>query len=299
MGRHHAGHRRAVHPRADPRTAAQPARSISYLVRYTNAPWLVIEDPGAPDHGLFARDKDGNPLVIDRRTGKVVRRKTSTPGREAGSQGRGHPADGRKARPVFELMAENISTTHTHPTVAERCGAPPRRIRQACRRTREGGLRGRDRHRPALDRLAGRKHDKMIGRPVSFHAMRGISAHSNGFQTAARCTCCRSCSARSRCPAASASSRPTPSRREPIPSRMPESHPGAAARRAASRLPAGPRRPAAGRGRHAAHRQGVYLGCPLSAHGLMHMVISNAARGDPYGSTRCSSTWPTWPGTRR
>ena len=23
----------------------------------------------------------------------------------------------------------------------------------------------------------------MIGRPVSFHAMRGISAHSNGFQT--------------------------------------------------------------------------------------------------------------------
>ena len=24
----------------------------------------------------------------------------------------------------------------------------------------------------------------MIGRPVSFHAMRGISAHSNGFQTA-------------------------------------------------------------------------------------------------------------------
>ena len=23
----------------------------------------------------------------------------------------------------------------------------------------------------------------MIGRPVSFHAMRGVSAHSNGFQT--------------------------------------------------------------------------------------------------------------------
>ena len=30
---------------------------------------------------------------------------------------------------------------------------------------------------------AGRKHDKFIGRPVSMHAMRGISAHSNGFQT--------------------------------------------------------------------------------------------------------------------
>ena len=30
---------------------------------------------------------------------------------------------------------------------------------------------------------AGRKQDKFIGRPVSMHAMRGISAHSNGFQT--------------------------------------------------------------------------------------------------------------------
>jgi len=29
----------------------------------------------------------------------------------------------------------------------------------------------------------GKKHAKMVGRPVSFHAMRGISAHSNGFQT--------------------------------------------------------------------------------------------------------------------
>ena len=31
--------------------------------------------------------------------------------------------------------------------------------------------------------MNGNKHDKMIGRPVSMHAMRGISAHSNGFDT--------------------------------------------------------------------------------------------------------------------
>ena len=29
----------------------------------------------------------------------------------------------------------------------------------------------------------GEKHETMIGRPVSMHSMRGISAHSNGFQT--------------------------------------------------------------------------------------------------------------------
>jgi anaerobic selenocysteine-containing dehydrogenase len=38
---------------------------------------------------------------------------------------------------------------------------------------------------------------------------------------------------------------------------------------------------------------------PLSVHGLMHNVITNAWRGDPYPSTRCSCSWPTWPGTRR
>jgi sulfite dehydrogenase (quinone) subunit SoeA len=30
----------------------------------------------------------------------------------------------------------------------------------------------------------GNAHATMVGRPVTFHAMRGISAHSNGFQTA-------------------------------------------------------------------------------------------------------------------
>ena len=29
----------------------------------------------------------------------------------------------------------------------------------------------------------GRRHEKMIGRPVGMHAMRGISAHANGFHT--------------------------------------------------------------------------------------------------------------------
>ena len=29
----------------------------------------------------------------------------------------------------------------------------------------------------------GETHKTMTGRPVSFHAMRGISAHANGFQT--------------------------------------------------------------------------------------------------------------------
>jgi anaerobic selenocysteine-containing dehydrogenase len=35
---------------------------LDYLVRHTNAHWLVIDEPGAADHGLIARDAAGNPL---------------------------------------------------------------------------------------------------------------------------------------------------------------------------------------------------------------------------------------------
>ena len=38
---------------------------------------------------------------------------------------------------------------------------------------------------------------------------------------------------------------------------------------------------------------------PLAAHGLLHMVIANAAPAIPTRSIRSSSTWRTWRGTRR
>ena len=45
---------------------------LDYLVRYTNAPWLVIRDPGAADDGLFARGPDGEPLCWDSNTNQMV-----------------------------------------------------------------------------------------------------------------------------------------------------------------------------------------------------------------------------------
>src|SRR5690606_7081718 len=39
---------------------------LDFLVRYTNAPWLVLRNPGGADDGLFARDADGNPLAWDK-----------------------------------------------------------------------------------------------------------------------------------------------------------------------------------------------------------------------------------------
>ena len=45
---------------------------VDYLRRYTNAPWLVIRNPGNANDGLILRDADGEPKVIDRLTGCLL-----------------------------------------------------------------------------------------------------------------------------------------------------------------------------------------------------------------------------------
>src|ERR1700761_993019 len=45
---------------------------LDYLMRFTNASWLVIDDKGATDDGLFARGANGTPLAFDRTSGGLV-----------------------------------------------------------------------------------------------------------------------------------------------------------------------------------------------------------------------------------
>src|SRR5882724_4303114 len=48
---------------------------LDYLVRFTNAHWLVIQAANAaksPKDGLFARDAEGRPLAFDKTSGTVV-----------------------------------------------------------------------------------------------------------------------------------------------------------------------------------------------------------------------------------
>jgi hypothetical protein len=50
----------------------------------------------------------------------------------------------------------------------------------------------------------------------------------------------------------------------------------------------------------AAHRQGIFLGCAaVGARHDAHGDLQRACAAIPTASTRCSCTWPTWPGTRR
>ena len=78
---------------------------VDYLIRYTNAPWLVIQDPGSREDGLFARDEAGRPLVWDRVDEGAAPGESSRDVRPA-LKGEVTLADGRRARPVFHLLAE-------------------------------------------------------------------------------------------------------------------------------------------------------------------------------------------------
>ena len=77
---------------------------VDYLRRYTNAPWLVIRNPGAADDGLFLRDADGEPQVIDRLTGAVISYKTKNV--SVAMHGEVPLGSGGVATPVFVLMTE-------------------------------------------------------------------------------------------------------------------------------------------------------------------------------------------------
>jgi sulfite dehydrogenase (quinone) subunit SoeA len=138
-----------------------------------------------------------------------------------------------------------------------------------------------------MDRRLGRRHEKMIGRPVSMHAMRGISAHSNGFQTCRMIHVLQILLGSIDCPGGFRYKPPYPKQTPPnlLPHGAPQDilpelplggpHLG---------FPHGPQHLLIdGAGNPSRLDKGFSWEAPLSAHGLMHMVIGNAARRDPYG----------------
>ena len=154
---------------------------LDYLVRYSNAAWLVIDEPGAADHGLFLRDGDGNPLCHDAAAGAVISAKTPI-ARPSLTGTFEH--DGRKVRPSFAYLVERYLGADYSPERAERAtGVPAATIRRIAGELAHAAFEEQIELDIPWTDVYGTRHEKTVGRPVSMHAMRGISAHSNGFQT--------------------------------------------------------------------------------------------------------------------
>ena len=268
---------------------------LDYLVRYANAHWLVVRNPGGADDGLFARDADGNalcalhpspdapsPQPLSREERSFAR--ADATGISPAVVGEYTLPDGRIAMPVFQLIVERyLDPQYSPDVVSERCGIPADTIRRIARELAEAAFDSGLSLPVAWTDAWGREHAEMVGRPVAMHAMRGISAHSNGFHT---CRALHLLQLLLGAIDAPGSFRYQPPYPKPIP--LPN-RPGKT-RRDNGALDAPPlgfvHGPEdlviddAGHPRRIDHA--FSWAYPLSAHGMMHTVIRNAWAGDPY-----------------
>ncbi|PKM14398.1 MAG: formate dehydrogenase [Gammaproteobacteria bacterium HGW-Gammaproteobacteria-2] len=277
---------------------------LDYLVRYSNAHWLVIRDPGASDDGLFARDEQGRALCAVRKSEPSP--PTPLPVGE-GSEGRATHAgtqfvpadrtgiaplvvgeytlpDGRLAVPALHLVVERyLDPQYAPAAVAERCGVPAATIRRLAQELAQAAFDSNLRLPIRWTDVHGVEHAEMIGRPVAMHAMRGISAHSNGFHTCRALHLLQLLLGAVDTPGSFRYQPPYP---RPIP---PANRPGKS-RRADGSLDAGPLGFIHGpedllvdeNGQPRRIDHAFSWAYPLAAHGMMHTVIRNAWAGDPY-----------------
>ena len=258
---------------------------VDYLVRYSNAPWLVIDAPGTAEHGLFARDADGKPLIFETVTERPVAE--GTRGARPALSGRFQLGDGRFAVPSFQLLAEKyLDPKYAPEAVSGETGIAPEVIRGlAAEIARVAFEETISIDQPWTD-MHGERHESYIGRPVSFHAMRGLSAHSNGFQTARALHMLQVLIGAVDCPGAfrfeppypkPVEAHPTPhGRAEHFGSNKPLSGPHLG-------FPRGPEDMLIdAEGRPNRIDKAFSWDAPFAVHGAMHMVIANAHAGDPY-----------------
>ncbi len=254
-----------------------------YLARYTNAAVLVIREPGAADDGLFLRDAEGRPLAWDRATGRAA---DALDPNVAPALAGEVTANGRRCVPVFQMIAERyLDPAYAPEAVAEKCGIPADTIRRIAAELAQIAFEEAIELPVAWTDWAGRRHETMLGRPVSVHAMRGISAHSNGFHTCRAIHLMQVLLGAVDVPGSFRFKPPYPKPAPPGP--KPAGKNGGVPNTPLDGMPlgfiTGPEDLLVdGEGRPVRIDKAYSWEAPLAAHGLMHMVIRNAWAGDPY-----------------
>lgn len=252
-----------------------------FLARYTNAGWLVIADAGAADDGLIARN-DGQPLVYDRRSAAVV--SALAPGVMPALTGEYVLHDGRSAVPAFSILAARyLDGQYSPDAVAARIGIPAATIRRIAAELAHAAFDTPIVIEQPWTDWTGQRHETMIGRPISVHAMRGISAHSNGFHTCRALHLLQALLGAIDTPGAYRYEPPYPKPIPPGPKPAGKAKANAPLEGPPLGYPRGPEDLLVdARGGPLRIDKAFSWEAPLAAHGMMHTVIVNAVRGDPY-----------------
>jgi anaerobic selenocysteine-containing dehydrogenase len=256
---------------------------LQYLARYTNAPALVIRNPGGADDGLFARGAAGNILAWDR--ARQAPRSATDPALEPALTG-SFEVDGRTCVPSFQLLAERyLDASYAPEAVAGRCGISADTIRRVAAELAYVAFEEAIELPVAWTDWAGRRHETIKGRPVAMHAMRGISAHSNGFHTCRAIHLLQVLLGSVEVPGGWRFRPPYP---KPVPPpNKPHGKDGGKPNTPLGGAPLGFVTDPADLlvtedGAPIRIDKAYSWDAPFAAHGLMHMVIRNASAGDPY-----------------
>ena len=269
-----------------------------FLKRFTNAPQLVVMDGGERD-GLFAFDPDPakgppgdgrnphNKLVWDVSSSRVLAAYPEgiSDGCDPALEGRYQLADGTPVVPSFQLLRERVAPCSPE-WAAAITGIPAERIKKLARELGHAAFEQAFELPIAWTDAWGKTHPTTTARPVAFHAMRGLAAHSNGFQTVRALAVMMSLLGTIDRPGGFRHKAPYP--RHIVPNYRAFNDeamikPNTPLNAAPLGFPAHPDELAVTKdGKPIRIDHAFSWEHPLSAHGLMHNVITNAVKGDPY-----------------
>ncbi len=263
-----------------------------FLVQYSNSAELVNMDESSSEYGMFVRfevpPEEGcfdpqNKLWWDRELDKPI--STHTPGADPYFLGEFKLDDGTPVKPAFQLLVDRVKD-YTAEWASSITGIPEETI---IRLAHEMGITARDEKIelpiPWTDTW-GNEHESVTGNPVAFHAMRGLAAHSNGFQTIRAMSILMSILGTIDRPGGFRHKAPFP---RPIPpcAKTPNDPRAVQPNTPLDGMPLGwPADPddlfVNDDGSPVRIDKAFSWEYPLSVHGLMHNAITNAWRGDPY-----------------
>jgi anaerobic selenocysteine-containing dehydrogenase len=263
-----------------------------FLVNYSNSAELVNMDPDSSEYGMFVRfevpPEEGcfdpqNKLWWDRELDKPI--STHTPGADPYFLGDFKLDDGTPVKPAFQLLVDRVKE-YTAEWASSITGIPEETIK---RLAHEMAITARDEKIelpiPWTDTW-GNEHESVTGNPVAFHAMRGLAAHSNGFQTIRAMSILMSILGTIDRPGGFRHKAPFP---RPIPpcAKTPNDPRAVQPDTPLDGMPLGwPADPddlfVNDDGSPVRIDKAFSWEYPLSVHGLMHNAITNAWRGDPY-----------------
>ncbi|MBW4049381.1 MAG: molybdopterin-dependent oxidoreductase [Proteobacteria bacterium] len=264
----------------------------AFAARYTNAAQLVRVQPGHAEDGLMVRNPDvpeGDPAAPRNAWWWDARIQAAVPAWSEGAEpalfGRYTMPDGAPVATALELLRAQVEPCT--PEWAEAItGIAAGRIAQLAEDMAKAAIdQAFDMPQPWTD-FWGREHASVRARPLAFHAMRGLAAHSNGFQTIRSLAILMSLLGTIDTPGGFRHKPPYPKQTPP------------GVRTARSWQDVQPNTPLNGsplgwpaspddlmvdaQGQPMRIDKAFSWEYPLAVHGLMHNVITNAWRGDPY-----------------